>query len=297
MPDDLSPTLRRWDLGRTLRRIRESQGKTIEQVSADLSEMYATGFSATKIGRLETAKRGANPRDVRDLCNYYGVNPEERDRLVMLARAARAENDLQGVPDAYAEFVPLEAMARVEHNYEPMFVPGLLQTIEYHRAAIDDYALSGLDSDSSDEKYKTLIHVRRERQRLLSKPDPLIYYAIIDENVLRRRVGSNAVMASQLEHLVEMSLRPNITLRVVPASRGVYPGCESAGLAMLEFDHGESTPDSVCMSEGFIATVWAERAADKARIRRTLKYIETIAFDVDQSRDFIIENKRRFAYP
>ena len=294
MPDDLSPTLRRWDLGRALRQIRESQGKTIEQVSADLSELYATGFSAAKISRLETAKRGANPRDVRDLCEYYGVAPEERDRLMALAREVRSENVLQGVSEAYAEFVPLEATAQVVRTFEPMFVPGLLQTTEYYRAVIDDHSASGLDPDSSDDQYKALIRVRQERQRRLDGPSPPFLHAIIDENVLQRHVGSDAVMAAQLEHLAEMSSRPNITLRVVLASRGLYPGCDSAGFSMLEFGEGGPVREYVCHFDGLIGSVWAERGADKVRVARAFEYMETIACSAQDSRELIRAAMRRF---
>ena len=92
MPEDLSPTLRRWELADALRHIREDQNKTIDRVAQDLSELYRAGFSATKIGRLETGKNGANPRDVRDLCDYYAVDPDLRDRLIALAKDVRLDN-------------------------------------------------------------------------------------------------------------------------------------------------------------------------------------------------------------
>jgi transcriptional regulator with XRE-family HTH domain len=293
VPDDLSPTPRRWDLGRALRSIREAQGKTIEQVSADLSELYVGGFSAAKISRLETAKRGASPRDVRDLCDYYGVDPTERDHLVTLARAAKAENYLQGVPEAYVEYVALETLARTVLNYEPVFVPGLLQTADYFRALIDQHAVAGLGA-ASPESREAQARVRLERQRLLYGEAPLTLHAIIDENVLRRRVGSAAVMAAQLGHLVEMSRRPNIVLQLMPVSSGVYPGCESAGITLLEFKEGESTPDIACLLEGYVGSVWAERSADKARIARTFQYLEANAWDADQTRNFITDAMRRF---
>jgi hypothetical protein len=296
VPEDLSPTPRRWDLGRALRRVRESQGKTIEQVSADLSELYVGGFSAAKISRLETAKRGASPRDVRDLCDYYGVDPMERDRLVELARAAKAENYLQGVPEAYVEYVALETLARTVLNYEPMFVPGLLQTADYYRAVIDHHAVAGLGLDGAAQNYKALAQVRLERQRRLDGEDPLILRAVIDENVLRRRVGSNAVMVAQLGHLIEMSGRPNIVLQLMPESSGVYPGCDSAGITLLEFKEGDSTPDNVCLLDGYIGSVWAERSADKTRIARTLHYLEANAWSSDETRNFIADAMQRFAH-
>ena len=293
MSDSLSPALQRRTLGRELRRVREMRGKTIETVARDLNEAYSTGFSAAKISRLETGKRGANPRDVRDLCDYYEVDAAERDRLVDLAKASREDNQLQGVPESYVDFMVLESQARVVRTYEPTFIPGLLQIVDYDRARFDGYAPSGLDPDSSSESSKMRIELRVERQRrLTAAEDPLIYKAVIDEAVLRRNVGSPDVMAAQLAHLVDMSRRPNITLQVVPFSCGVYPGCESAGFTLLALDPDESTVDNVCFLEGFGGSVWAERAVDRQRIALAFEYLERIALSPDQSRDFILEVAR-----
>lgn len=290
MSDSLSPALLRRRLGRELRRIREAKGKTIETVARDLNNAYSRGFSAAKISRLETGKRGANPRDVRDLCDYYKVAETERDRLVDLAKASREDNQLQGVPESYVDFMVLEAQARVVRTYEPTFIPGLLQIVDYDRARFDGYAPSGLDPDSSTESSKKRIDLRVERQGRLTAPEnPLIYRAVIDEAVLRRRVGSAEVMAAQLAHLVEMSRLPNITLRVVPFSRGVYPGCESAGFTLLELDGDETTTDNVCFLEGFGGSVWAEKLADRQRIALAFEYLEKIALSADRSREFIAE--------
>lgn len=295
MAGDLSPTMRRWDLGRALRQIRESQGKTIEQVSDDLLEKYQTGFSATKISRMETGKRGANPRDVRDLCDYYGVDQAEQSRLVELAKVVRGESRLQAVPDGYAEYLAIETHAQVLRNYEPMFVPGTFQTVEYHRAAIDAYSAAGFGPDSAHEESLGLIQIRVERQRRMTGPNALTVHSIIDENVVRRRVGSDATMAAQLDHLVELSLQPNITLRIVPAACGLYPGCESAGFSMLGFEESDSPNDTACYIEGLIGTLWAERAADLVFVSRIFENLKIIALGADDSRALIREAARAYA--
>lgn len=293
MSDSLSPALRRRTLGQQLRRIRETKGKTIETVARDLRAAYLTGFSAAKISRLETGKRGANPRDVRDLCEYYEVDAAERDRLVELAKASREDNQLQGVPESYVDFMLLEAQARVVRTYEPTFVPGLLQIVDYDRARFDGYAPSGLDPDSSTESSKKRIELRLERQRrLTSAENPLTYNAVVDEAVLRRQVGSAEVMTAQLAHLVEMSRRPNITLRVVPFSYGVYPGCESAGFTLLEFEPDELATDNVCFLEGLGGSVWVEKLADRQRIAMAFDYLQKIALSPDRSREFILDVAR-----
>jgi transcriptional regulator with XRE-family HTH domain len=294
LTEEPSPTLRRWELGKELRRIRESQGKTIEEVAQDLSEQYATGFSASKISRLELARRGANPRDVRDLCEYYGVDAARRDRLIGLAKAMRADNRSQTGSLAYQEYVALEQLARSVRTYEPMFVPGLLQTLAYQRAVIDSCALPGLGPESAEHGHEQLVRIRLARQKRLDGPASLLVRAVIDQNVLQRLVGSNEVMAEQVAHLARLSAYPNIVVRVVPKSRGLYPGCESAGFSMLEYEASEPTRDNVTLVEGLVDAVWVERAADRLRISRIFEHLEGIALGVEESRDLIAAAARRF---
>jgi transcriptional regulator with XRE-family HTH domain len=300
MAERLSPTVKRWQLGRTLRSLREERGLTIDQVSRDLSERFAAGFSTSKISRLETGRRGISPRDVHDLCAYYGVDSDETARLMDLAKASRLENRLAGAREGYAEYVALETMARTLRNYETTFVPGLLQTADYTKSLMNDYAKGGLEPDSSDERYIELLQLREERKSRLSGPDPLFLDSIVDENVLRRCVGSPEIMRAQLEHMITLSHRENVRIRVIPASRGNYPGCDSCGFALLEFDPDESSAEEVGSGkaiyiEGLIGPVWAERPVDRVRVSRTFEYLTTICLDDDESREFIRSVQRCLA--
>jgi transcriptional regulator with XRE-family HTH domain len=294
LPDDLSPTLRRWELGGALRQIREDQHKTIEQVAHDLSELHGGGFSAAKIGRLETGKRGANPRDVRDLCDYYKINPTERDRLVELAKEVRQDNRLQPIDVEYAEFIALESIARTVRTYEPMFVPGLLQTADFYRAVFDGYARAELGLERIADGPQAHIDIRRQRQSRLAGDNPLYLRAIIDENVIRRHAGSDDVMSKQLKHLIDMSHKPNITLRVIPASCGFYPGCESSGFTLLEYDQSEHLRENACYIEGFTTSLWAEQTAERLHVAGVFKYLESIALGTEESRALINEALRRY---
>jgi transcriptional regulator with XRE-family HTH domain len=287
-----SPTLRRWQLGGSLRRIREELGKTIEQVAEELSAMYGAGFSAAKIGRLETGQRGANPRDVRDLCDYYGVREGERDRLVAMARDVRQNNRFQSVSAAYDEFIALESIARTVRVYEPFFVPGLLQTAEYYRALFDSEASSGVRPEFTTEALDVRAELRRKRQLRLAGSDAINCRAIIDENVIRRRVGSRQIMAEQLAHLIKLSRWPNIVLRVIPISAGVYPGWESSGFALLEYDQSEDLRDNACYVEGLVTSLWAEQAAARQHVASIFEYMEDVALDADETRVLIDEALR-----
>ena len=283
MSDAATPTLQRLALGAELRHIRETQGKTIEQVSRDLSERLGSGFSTAKISRLETAKRGATLRDVRDLCDYYEVDTAERDRLVAMAKASRG-NRMQGITEALAEYVALESIAATVYAYESMLVPGLLQTADYSREIAA--GMAGLAAGDVPEDAALLseqLEVRATRQQRLESPGGLRLYAILDENVVRRRVGTAQIMAAQLRHISAVSERPNVTIRIVPVNAGAYPGFESAGFSVLEFPE-EERRSSVCFLEGAVGALWAEREADRQRIIRTFQYMQEIALDPDETR-------------
>jgi transcriptional regulator with XRE-family HTH domain len=287
MPGPSSPTLRRWELGAALRRIRESQEKTIEQVSHDLSELYGVGFSPAKISRLENAKRGVNPRDVRDLCEYYGVAAAERDRLMQLAKASREHDRWVGIPEGYATFVALESIASRERGYESMFVPGLLQTPEYSRV-IEGVGLPGLDQDSqTPERIAARVSLRDQRQQRLRSADPLELHLVVDENVLRRVAGGAEVMRAQLEYLIEVSRLPNVILQAMPIASGLYAGSEASTYVLLDFPEGEAMPDDVCYVEGILGTMWVERDADLRRINRVYNYLQIAALSPAGTRDFI----------
>jgi transcriptional regulator with XRE-family HTH domain len=283
-----APTLGRIQLGAELRRLREAAGKTIDQVSRDLSAELGPGFSPTKLSRLETGKRPANQRDVRDLCVYYGASAEDLDRLVELAKSSRLQNRWQGLTEAYAEYMALESIAGGVRVYESMLVPGLLQTPEYSQAvavgnAFDQTAAT--EGEGADLEVKTSVRIARQ-QRLRDRP-PLCLHAIIDENVLRRGIGGPEVMSRQLRHMHEVSRLRNVTLQVVPITSGAYPGIESAGFSILDFTPGTYTHPYVCFLEGILGAVWAEREAERLRIVRVFEYVERFALPPGESRELL----------
>jgi hypothetical protein len=270
-----------------MRRIREEQNQTIEQVSRALSKKYGRGFSAAKIGRLETGRRGANTRDVLDLCVYYEVAAHERDRLVTMARDIQQDTGLQWVTDAYAEYIALESIAGAVRVYEPMFIPGLLQTLDYYLAVVDTHLSTYLSPEFTDGWLQTSVEIRRKRQSRLTGDSPIVCTAVIDENVLRRRVGSGQIMSAQLAHLIEASRMENVEIRVIPTSRGVYPGCESSGFALLDYARGDHLMGNACYVEGLVTALWAEQIAERQRVGDIFANLKSIALNADESRTLI----------
>jgi transcriptional regulator with XRE-family HTH domain len=281
------PSPDRIQLGAELRRLRDATGKTIDEVSRELSAQLGPGFSPTKLSRLETGKRPANQRDVRDLCLYYGASPDELTRLVEMAKASRVQNRWQGLTDAYAEYVALEQIASGVRAFETMLVPGLLQTADYSRAMAVGSALdwTAVEDEGADLEIK--INVRLTRQQRLYGDAPMDLHVIFDENILHRAIGGAKVMAAQLRHIEEASRLPNVTVQVVPVSLGAYPGLESAGFSILDFAYGTYPQDYVCFIESSLGAVWAEREAERLRITRVFEYIKGVALNPSDTQDVL----------
>jgi transcriptional regulator with XRE-family HTH domain len=206
------PTILRLLVGAQLRRLREASGITREAAG------YAIRASEAKISRLEAGRVGFKRRDVADLLAMYGVTDEStRDAVVRLAEQANEPgwwhryNDT--VPGWFSTFVGLEQAAAIIRCYEAQYVPGLLQTEAYANAVIDLGRLVRVDQVSQR------VELRMHRKELLSIPNPPDYWAVIDEAALRRIMGSREIMRDQLDHMVEASKRPNITVQVVPFDR------------------------------------------------------------------------------
>src|SRR6266568_7540318 len=130
--DARNPTVRRRELGALLRALRNERGLTVEQVAERLL------CSPSKVSRMETGHGVATLRDVRDLCELYGVTDEaERNRMTRLAREGKQQGWWQGYDLPYSTYVGLEAEAVSIRTFQPSVVPGLLQTEEYARAVHD----------------------------------------------------------------------------------------------------------------------------------------------------------------
>jgi transcriptional regulator with XRE-family HTH domain len=206
------PTVLRILVGAQLRRLREAGGITREAAA------YAIRGSEAKMSRLESGRVGFKRRDVADLLTMYGVTEKSaRDVVLDLADQANEPgwwhryNDT--IPDWFSTYVGLEQAATIIRSYEAQYMPGLLQTEAYAHAVI---ALGqAVRADEVTQRVELRIH----RQQLLSMPQPPDYWALIDEAALRRNLGGRRVMRDQLDHILEASTRPNITVQVVPFDR------------------------------------------------------------------------------
>lgn len=253
VPEQGGPTVLRILLGTQLRRLREAAGVTREDAG------HAIRASAAKISRVELGRVGFKERDVVDLLTVYGVT-DERERAEYLDLATRAnargwwqqQGDL--LPSWFERYLRLEQAASVIRTFEVQFVPGLLQCESYARAVI----VSGHRTDPAEELDQR-VQLRMTRQRMLTEPGAPQVWAIVDEAALRRHYGSRTVVRAQLEHLLEVSHRPNVTLQLLPFSAG---GHAAAGgpFSILRFAEPD-LPDVVYL-EQLTSAIYLDKRAD-----------------------------------
>ena len=208
------PTALRIMLGAHLRKLRE--GANITRADAG----WEIRSSESKVSRMELGRVGFKERDVADLLTLYGViEGEERERLLELARDANNPGwwhrygDV--LPNWFQSYLGLEAVAELIRTYEIQFVPGLLQTQEYAKAVVQ----LGRGIVPADE-IERRVAVRVSRQKVLSRPQPVRLWAVVDESALRRPMGGTKVMRMQLEHLMQMASEPHVTLQIMPFMTG-----------------------------------------------------------------------------
>jgi transcriptional regulator with XRE-family HTH domain len=265
---NVSPTLRRRELAAQLRRLRRQSGLTVEQVAERLLA------STAKISRLETGQRGASLRDVRDLCDIYGVDDATRERLMSLARQSKERSWWQEVdphlPAQYSTYIGLEEAASSIKEFESGLVPGLLQIEEYARHMIRDSWIPKLRPDVVEQR----VEARLKRQAVLTQERGLRFWVVMDEAALHRQVGGPQVMSKQLKRLLTDAELPTLTLQVLPYDVGAYPGLNSTFI-LLEF--AEAGMSSVVYVESMIGQMFLERPHDVERYSQTFDHLRAMA--------------------
>jgi transcriptional regulator with XRE-family HTH domain len=254
---------------------------TVEEVATELL------CSPPKISRIETATRSASLRDVRDLCNLYGVDDAERSRLMTLAREAKQQGWWAKFDDlAIESLIGLEIEAKKATSYESSVIPWAFQTEEYARAVIKGF-LPHIEDRILEER----VIARMTRQELLRNPTPPYLWFLIDEAALRRVVGGNRVMRDQMAKIIDVSASPNVTMQVVPFEAGAHPGLDNT-FTLLEFDRAALPP--VVFVENLAGTFYLERDVEIQRYQEVLGHLKACALSPTSSVKSVEAAKKRF---
>jgi transcriptional regulator with XRE-family HTH domain len=214
-----SPLVERRRLRDELRQARQDAGLTQEAVAEQMD------WSMSKIIRIETGSVGISTNDLTALLRLYKVNDSRRVKeLIARGKVARQQtwwSKYRAVlPPVYFQYIEYETSASIIRSYETVVVPGLLQTEEYANSVVRHYG-----TNFTDKKIKTLVEVRMRRQELLlNGPNPPLLFFILDEAVIRRLIGDENLRKAQLEKLITLADRPEVTIEIVPFSVGLHRG-------------------------------------------------------------------------
>jgi Domain of unknown function (DUF5753) len=168
---------------------------------------------------METGQRGVSARDIHDLATLYELGAERRQQLADLAAEGKQQALYKKGDLRASDYFNLELAAETISDFGLGLVPGLLQTADYARAVLRINRPS-----LSDEVIEDRLASRLERQRMLLLSDtPRRFEAVIDEAVLHRVVGGREIMRAQIEWLVEVSVRPNVLVRLLRYEAGALP--------------------------------------------------------------------------
>jgi transcriptional regulator with XRE-family HTH domain len=221
------PTVQRRRLRMELRRARDAAGFRQTDVAK------AMEWSPSKIIRIERGDVSVSINDLRALLDHYGVSDKERvDELLDIARSARGASFYDQFSDllkpGFASYLAYEGSASVIRQYDPVWVPGLLQTEEYARGLFE--GISKADWEKADRLWA----IRQHRQEVHERDNPPEIQFVLDEAALRRQVGRENTMRHQLQRIKEHAAEAHITIRIMPFARGAHPGMEG-NFIVLEF--------------------------------------------------------------
>ncbi|WP_225994168.1 helix-turn-helix domain-containing protein [Actinomadura rudentiformis] len=243
-------------LGTRLRLLREQGNVSVAKAAA------AIRGSQSKISRMERGHVGFKTRDITDLLPLYGViDPARREEFMDLAR----QTDVRGWWHDYSDIVTrsaetylgLEHGAALIRTFDGHVIPDLLQTPAYAHAA-----LRVLHPAAPDEEVERRVRLLMCRQQALTHPEPLRLWAVLDEACLRRPLGDAAGMHAQVRHLIQACEQPNITIQVIPFSRGGHAG-RYGPVTTVRFDEPE-LPDMVYLQQ-LIGSRFTDQQAETDR--------------------------------
>ncbi|WBO69233.1 helix-turn-helix domain-containing protein [Streptomyces camelliae] len=270
------PTARQMRLATELRRLRDAAGLS----SREAAELL--GVSAPQISQIETGLSGVSEKRLRRLASNYSCTDQELiDALVAMAKDRTRgwwEEYRELLPTPFLDLAELEHHATYRRDVEFLFIPGLLQTEDYTRAAF-----SSRVPDLPEEELELRVRHRMQRKVILDRPDPMPYEAVVHEAALRIKVRDRATSRAQLAHVLELSEADHITVRVITFELDGFGGAWTpmmiAGGAVPRLDtaaHDTPNGNRLIDSEARLEVV-----------RSLFHKVEAASLSPTRSRDFI----------
>ncbi|MEU9637702.1 helix-turn-helix transcriptional regulator [Streptomyces tendae] len=271
-----NPTGRQLRLGSELRKLRERAGLTSTQASQLL------GVKQNQISNTEAGRMGVSAERIRALACHY----ECSDRDLVDALCAMTAERKRGWWEQYREILPgaLLDLAEVEHHAVHLrtaitaHIPGLLQTTDHARELFRHVV-----PDLTPPDIEHRVSFRIKRQTVIYRDAPTPYLALIHEAALLMQFGGPSIARRQLQHLVDMSERDNVTIRVIPFAAGGFPG---SGQSIFYSAGPVQQLDTVHLDQSH-GPVFLDAAAQLDKYRILLDRTEAKALPQTDSRDLI----------
>jgi transcriptional regulator with XRE-family HTH domain len=245
-------------------------------------------WSASRVSRLVQGKRGGSDMDVAEFLAICGVSAEERARLVVLCRDAQVRGWLQQfgsrLPKQVKTLIDHEIHAATISGFEPILVPGLLQTEAYARASMLEAGTVPI-AEVGDR-----VAARMARGNLFNRDRPPRFTFYLHEFVLRLPIGGAAVMSDQLHYLLRMSVRTYLALRVIPAAIGAHPAIAGQFQFMDVVDF-----KPLVYIDNETSCIFLEKPEEIAAYRDILRRLDGVALDEGQSREVITRLAEQYA--
>jgi transcriptional regulator with XRE-family HTH domain len=213
-------------LGAELRRARVDAGFSSQEALA-----AKLGFDRSVVAKAETGERPPTPDVLSAWCTTCRLDDDLFARFAKLARATDGP-----IPAWFETWLEAEREAHMLRIWQPLIIPGLLQTSEYARAL---FLAAGADEEQAED----MVKARLDRQAILDRPGFPDLVTVLDESVLQRLIGSPQVMADQLSYIAERAALPHILIQVIPTGNGANAGL-SGGFALASCD---GAPDTLRM--------------------------------------------------
>ncbi|MFJ3794814.1 helix-turn-helix domain-containing protein [Streptomyces sp. NPDC090088] len=270
-------TTRRRQLGAMMRKLRARKGLTLEEAGG------LVGVSKATVSRYETQAGPVKWIVVDALCREYGATDAERRAVVALAKDAKQQgwwsSFADSIPESMNLLLTLEDEAVSESHFSCVYVPGLLQTRAYSTVL-----QRANEVPLEPGEIERLVDIRMKRQEILNRaPRPLRLWAILDESVIRRVVGSPQIMKEQLDRLLEANESPAITLQVLPFSKGAH----AAALGSFVTIGGTEPALDVVYVDFHTGSLFLEKDEELDRYRLAFEYLRAQALDMEASSSMI----------
>jgi len=275
-------------LARELRHLRERASLTGDDIKDRL------GWSASKISRIENARISVSKRDIELLLDVYGANNSQRKRLLMLAeqtQTLQAWRIYPTLPEEFLSYLEIESAAALVRQWEVGVIPGIVQTEAYARHLTESWR--EMDPMLTAREIEDRVAIRLKRQQRFLPPSSARLWLVLDEAVLRRTVGSPAIMAEQLRRLVELSRLPNVTLQVVPFDRprGVF----EESFTLFNLDQSNPVEQCVVYIDRNVTSQFLLDEDQAIRFENMFERFVSYALDADGTRQSLLKAVEVFA--